>query len=448
MKRNIRKFFPILMSLILTLTFSGIPESELSAVAAGKANLASSSNTIQSYSVTKKSKVSKKKTIKTKKTTAKKTSSKSDSKTEVTQSPAVAAQPATSSAIATNSLAKAYSDYFTMGVATPYYILCDSKTSSIVLKQFNTITMENETKPDSLLDAAANCTHPDKYNTCPAIRTVDLENHLKFCQDNGIKLRFHTLVWYSQTPRWFFMKNYSTANNAKLVSKDIMEQRLENYIRQVMECTKKYPDVVYAWDVVNEAIEPYDNETNGYRTSYNYWYKIFGEEYVEKAFTYAKKYAYDKAGMFYNDYNEYDPNKVNYIYNMLKPLKEKGLVDGMGMQSHISMANPSIRDYEAAIKKYASLGLEINVTELDIANDSKSKSALKMLANRYKSIVGLLVKLKKEGSANITHVTIWGLRDCDSWLPSMHGNVTQYPLLFDDNGKPKLAYYYLLNLVK
>ena len=228
MKRNIHKVFLILMSLILTLTFSGIPESELSAAAAGKASLASSSNTKHSYSVTKKSKTAKKKNSKAKKnstkkkSTSKKTSSNTSSKSEAAQTPTTTAKPATSSAITANSLAKAYSDYFTMGVATPYYILCDSKTCSIVLKQFNTITMENETKPDALLDAAANCTHPDKYNTCPAIRTVDLENHLKFCQDNGIKLRFHTLVWYSQTPRWFFMKNYSTANNAKLVSKDIM----------------------------------------------------------------------------------------------------------------------------------------------------------------------------------------------------------------------------------
>lgn len=456
MKKRTNKFFPVLMSLLLTLTFSGIPESELTAAAAAKVNLASSSDSIQSYSVTKKSKNATKKTSKTKKSyakkkattkktsakkksTTKKTSAKSESKTKVTPTP---------TPVITTSLADAYSDYFTMGVATPYYILCDSKTSSIVLKQFKTITMENETKPEQILDSTANKAHPDKYNTCPAIKTVNLENYLKYCQENGLKLRFHTLVWYSQTPRWFFMENYSDAKNAKLVSKDIMEQRMENYIRQIMECTKKYPDVIYAWDVVNEAIDPADKETNGYRTTNNYWYQILGEEYVEKAFTYAKKYAYDNAGMFYNDFNEYNEKKLDAIYNMLKPLKEKGLVDGMGMQSHISMILPYIQDYEAAIKKYASLGLEINVTELDITNDSNTSRSLKMLADRYKDIVGLLLKMKKEGSANITHVTIWGLRDCDSWLPSQHDYITQYPLLFDDNGTPKLAYYSLLDLVK
>lgn len=343
--------------------------------------------------------------------------------------------------VQSGTLADAYSDYFTIGAATSDSVLNSSLTKSIVLSQFNTITMENEMKPISLLDYRTNAADPATHNTSPALNFTNLDKYLKFAQDNGLKVRFHTLVWHSQTPRWFFTENYSTAVNAPLVSKEIMLKRMESYIMQIMQYTKKYPDVIYAWDVVNEAIEG-----SGYRTIGSLWYQIIGEDFVEKAFEYARKYSYDKAGLFYNDYSTYDTTKRNTIYNMVKKLKDKGLIDGIGMQSHINMNYPSLSAYEDTIKKFAELGVQINITELDMHNNLNTEAALKQQAARYKALFEILVRLKKNGTANINSVTFWGVLDSASWL-TRQMNETSYPLLFDRNGLPKPAFDALIDLV-
>lgn len=339
------------------------------------------------------------------------------------------------------SLADAYSDYFTIGAATSDSVLNNPLTKSIVLSQFNTITMENEMKPNSLLDYRTNSTNPATYNTSPALNFTNLEKYLKFAQDNGLKVRFHTLVWHSQTPRWFFTENYTTTVNAPLVSKEIMLKRMESYIKQIMQYTKNYPDVIYAWDVVNEAIEG-----SGYRTNGSLWYQVIGEDFVEKAFEYARKYSYDKAGLFYNDYSTYDTTKRNTIYNMVKKLKDKGLIDGIGMQSHIDMNYPSLSAYEDTIKKFSELGVQINITELDMHNTLNTEAALKQQAARYKALFEILVRLKRNGTANITSVTFWGVLDSGSWLTNFKRE-TSYPLLFDKNGLPKPAFDALIDLV-
>ncbi|MHB8127477.1 MAG: endo-1,4-beta-xylanase [Mobilitalea sp.] len=344
------------------------------------------------------------------------------------------------------SIAKAYSDYFTIGAATSDRVLSNALTKAVVLHQFSTITMENEMKPNAMLDYVTNSSNPAKYNTSPALNLSKLDKYLKFAQDNGLKVRFHTLVWHSQTPSWFFKENYSMSSGAKLVSKEIMLQRMESYIKQIMEYTKNYPNVIYGWDVVNEAIETGHGKPNGYRSNDSLWYQVIGEEFVEKAFTYARKYSYDDAGLFYNDYSEYDLTKRTAIYNMLKKLKDKELIDGMGMQSHIDMGHPTLSNYEAALKAYGSLGLEINITELDMHNTNNTDSALATQATRYKALFEILLRLKKDGTANITNVTFWGVLDSSSWLTSFKGQ-TSYPLLFDKSGQPKPAYDALINLV-
>ena len=127
---------------------------------------------------------------------------------------------------------------------------------------------------------------------------------------------------------------------------------------------KEYPTVYfYAWDVVNEAVDP--NTSTGMRnpgsnnkTSGNsLWMQTVGEEFIVKAFEYARKYAPEDCKLFYNDYNEYEDRKSDFIINILKNLKAKGLVDGMGMQSHWTMEYPSLSMVENAVRKYDALGL-------------------------------------------------------------------------------------------
>ncbi|OYP07912.1 hypothetical protein CG709_09680 [Lachnotalea glycerini] len=161
------------------------------------------------------------------------------------------------------------------------------------------------------------------------------------------------------------------------------------------------------------------------------WMQTVGSDYIEKAFEYARKYTPKGCKLFYNDYNEYETTKSNYIYQILKDLKDKNLVDGMGMQSHWTMDYPSIDMFETAARKYASLGLELQLTELDISQPSNKDSDLQAQANRYKLLMNKVIDLKEEG-INITAVVLWGITDRTSWLGG-------YPLLFDEDYKAKPA---------
>ncbi|WP_077611040.1 endo-1,4-beta-xylanase [Clostridium sp. Marseille-P2415] len=345
------------------------------------------------------------------------------------------------------SLKDVFSPYFHMGAASTASELAPSPAKDLILKHYNLLTPGNELKPESVLDHDATIAYLKKNpddQTNPQVNLRAARTLLEFARDNHIPVRGHTLVWHSQTPDWFFKENYSTDPSAPWVSKEVMLKRLENYIKNLMGLLKEtYPTVeFYAWDVVNEAVDP--NTSTGMRnpgsnntTAGNSpWMQTIGPEYIEKAFEYARKYAPEGCKLFYNDYNEYEDKKSSFIYNILKDLKEKGLVDGMGMQSHWTMDYPSISMFETAARKYASLGLELQLTELDIKQPSNTESALAAQADRYKLLMNKAVNLKKEG-INITAVILWGVTDRTSWLGG-------YPLLFNGEYKAKPAYYSII----
>jgi endo-1,4-beta-xylanase len=203
------------------------------------------------------------------------------------------------------SLKEIYKDNFSMGVAVSNVELSPAR-KELIAEQFNSLTAGNELKPDSLLDYAT-CISDPKYNDNPAVKFDRAKPILDFAQKNGIKFRGHTLVWHSQTPRWFFAEGYSTDASAPLVSGELMLKRMENYIKQVLEYTQtNYPGLIYAWDVVNEAVNPGDNEENFLRTRDSLWYQVIGSGFIEKAFEYARKYADKDVKLFYNDYKRAD----------------------------------------------------------------------------------------------------------------------------------------------
>lgn len=336
------------------------------------------------------------------------------------------------------SLAKVYSEYFTVGVALAGFDFTDSKKTDLVISQFNSITCENEMKADCTLSLEATLAKGDEE--CPAINMERAEVALNFAKDNGLGMRGHTLVWYSQTPKWLFTVGYDTSEEAKLVTREVMLKRMENYIKQVMEYTNtNYPGIIYAWDVVNEAIEPGDGREDGLRVKNNYWYEVVGNDYIEMAFTYARKYAAPGQKLFYNDYNTYEKNKLFTTYKLAENLKEKGLIDGIGMQDHIKLDYPVLTDYEYALKKYGELGLEIQITELDIDAKEDTEEAQAKLAARYKKVMMTLQSLKEKELANITNVTIWGLTDDRTWLSKEDS--PSYPLLFTQEFKAKEAFF-------
>lgn len=346
------------------------------------------------------------------------------------------------------SLKDVFSGYFTVGGANSASELAPKPARDLFLKHYNTMTLGNELKPDSVLDYNATIAYMEANpgdQTNPQVSLRAAKTQLDFARDNNFAVRGHVLVWHAQTPDWFFRENYSQDESAPWASKEVMLKRLENYIKNVMELIEKeYPTVYfYAWDVVNEAVDP--NTSTGMRnpgsnnkTSGNsLWMQTVGEEFIVKAFEYARKYAPEDCKLFYNDYNEYEDRKSDFIINILKNLKAKGLVDGMGMQSHWTMEYPSLSMVENAVRKYDALGLEVQLTEIDINNSDTSASGLERQATRYQQFISKIADLKKEG-LNITGIVFWGVTDATSWLGGA-------PLLFNGDFKAKPAFYSIVN---
>ena len=329
-------------------------------------------------------------------------------------------------------LKEAFAEDFTVGVAINMGALNDSDRMKSVCDHFSSITMENEMKPESLMDWEASEKSSDGM---PEIKTKTLDQILSTAKENNIPLRGHTLVWHNQTPEWFFSKDYEPSKGP--AGKGEMRKRMEAYIKKVLTyCQENYPGVVYAWDVVNEAMA----DEGGYRTK-SRWYEIYGDEsYIEDAFTFARKYADPEVKLFYNDYNEYMPAKREMITATVKKLKEKGVLDGVGMQSHWDMDYPTTDLIDAALEKYGAIeGLEIQLTEIDMHNTDDSEEGLRAQADRYKQFFQTILQADRTGKANITNVTFWGVTDEDSWLTNFKGE-TSYPLLFQGEMEKKPCY--------
>lgn len=328
------------------------------------------------------------------------------------------------------------------GAAVNYSQLNNSSTLSAIKNQYNSITMENEMKPDAILgyaptllsvsDAKAKGYYiPSGYteSTVPTLNFNTMDAVLKICYNNGLKLRAHTLVWHAQTPDWFFRTNYSSSGS--YVSQSVMYARMEMYIKTLMNHVYlgSYGSVVYAWDVVNEYLHA---QTSG-------WSKIYGSnlgtqaEYVKRAF----QYAYDclsyfgltnSVSLFYNDYNEY--MIPDQIISLIKYINSGNkLCSGVGMQSHLSTSYPSVALYKTALQKFANAGLEMQITELDVGNTSDSSQA-----SYVYDLLSAILSVKKAGG-KITGITWWGLYDSVSWRSA------NKPLLFSGLNSPKASYY-------
>jgi len=338
------------------------------------------------------------------------------------------------------SLKSAFEQYFKIGAAISVFDLKVPSRIELLKEEFSSFTCENDMKPMFFIDKDENIAHPDKYNLAPCINTERAVPYLELAKANGIPMRGHTLVWHNQTPKWFFYKNYDA--EGELADKETMLTRLDNYIHSVLDFVQtSYPGIIYAWDVLNEAVDE-----GSFRQSL--WFKICGKDFIFQAFESARKYAAPGVSLFYNDYETALVWKRDFIIEeILKPLMEKGLVDGMGMQSHLLMDHPSFEEYKTALEMYGALGLEVQITEMDMHNADPSEESMHALAERYKGFFEIIVNAKKEGKANVTAVTFWNLLDETSWLSGFRKE-TSYPLLFCRENERKEAYYKVLEVVQ
>ena len=353
------------------------------------------------------------------------------------------------SSAASSSLLSTYGSLFgRSGNCVSLSQLQNSSTLAHIKSQYNSITLENEMKPDALLgyspslitrDSAKNLGYyvsgsfTESY--VPKINFDTVDKVLKICYENGIGVRAHTLVWHSQTPDWFFRVGYSTKYG--YVSQDQMNKRMEYYIKTVMNhvYTSKYGSCVYAWDVVNEYLHA---TTSG-------WEKIYGARTTRPAFVKrAFQYAYDcikyfgltnKVSLFYNDFNTY--MEVNDVITKINYINSDGKIcNGVGMQSHLSTSYPSVAYYTQAVQSFVNAGFEVQITELDATNKGDQD-----LANYLYSLMKNVISIKKAGG-KITGLTIWGLADDVTWIKG------QKPLLFSTIGNPKTAYWSVLQAYK
>ena len=332
-------------------------------------------------------------------------------------------------------LKDAYKDYFTIGVALNQRNVSDEAQIALVKKEFNSVTAENDWKPGEI--------HPQEgvWNFERADKIAD------FCRKNGIKMRGHCLCWHSQFADWMF-----TDAKGKPVTKEVFYERLRDHIQTIM---KRYKDVVYAWDVVNEAMADDGGgprwgfgrpgqEPSPYRQSRHF--QLCGDEFIAKAFQFAREADPDVL-LFYNDYSCVDEGKRERIYNMVKKMKDAGVpIDGIGMQGHYNIYFPSEEQLEKAIVRFKEIVKHINITELDLRMNNESGGQLMFSRGEAKPMPAYMSTLQTDQYARlfkvfrkhadvIDNVTFWNLGDKDSWL-----GVNNHPLPFDENYRPKACF--------
>lgn len=336
------------------------------------------------------------------------------------------------------------SKYFMLGVGINGSTLqnlttYDEEYMALVKKHFNSVTMSNLMKSCYILQQKGS---QESEDGMPVLDFTTIDDTLQWCMDNGVQMRGHTLVWHTQAPGWFFREGYQ--DDGKYVDKETMLARMESYIRQMLEHVQEnYPGVIYCWDVVNEAVDPDkgDKDTDFHCRKVfddgdNPWYETIGPEYVEYAFRYARQYADPEVKLFYNDFNTFDSIKRKYIYTLCEGLKEKGLIDGIGMQGYWGLDYPNITAITSTINWFARLDVEIQITELSVGVDEETEEQFEKQAKRYREIFVNLKGLDTAGggNANITSVTFFGLKD-----HYVEGDKTN-ARLFDKDNQPKPAY--------
>src|SRR6187397_1179091 len=363
------------------------------------------------------------------------------------------AQNVNGTAAAEKVLKDVYEDAFLIGAAVNPSITSgrDSVSQNIVMKHFNSITVENVMKA-SLINP-----QPGVYNFSPA------DDYVAFGEKNKMFIIGHTLVWHNQCPAWFFTNSAGKPN-----TKEEQIERLRSHIQAV---AGRYAGRVHAWDVVNEVI---DND-GSYRPTT--WVNAFGngDTLVKYAFMFAAQYAPD-AELYYNDFNAWRPAKRDGIVRMVKMLQKAGIrIDGVGMQGHWGLNYPKTKYIEDAIDAYAACGIKVMITELDVDVLPLTKegqivgqgmadkqfqleefktfldpypnalpdSMQTVLAKRYEELFSIFYNRREK----IARVTVWGIHDGMSWkngypIPGR----TNYPLLWDRQKQPKPALNAVLNV--
>jgi endo-1,4-beta-xylanase len=278
--------------------------------------------------------------------------------------------------------------YFGAAVGTSKF--SDSTYMSVLNREFNSLVAENEMKWDA--------TEPQRgvFNYSGGDRIVS------HARSRGMSVRGHTLLWHAQQPGWAQGLSGGDLRNAAM-----------NHVTQV---ATHFRGQIHSWDVVNEAFA--DGGSGGRRDSN---LQRTGNDWIEAAFR-AARAADPGAKLCYNDYNTDGVNpKSTGILNMVRDFKNRGVpIDCVGFQSHLGTSISG--DYQANLQRFADLGVDVQITELDVTQGANQ-------ANTYATVTRACLAVSR-----CNGVTVWGVRDCDSWRGADNA------LLFDCAGNKKAAF--------
>ena len=303
---------------------------------------------------------------------------------------------------------------YPIGVAMQAGRLSSANHDEVMQHTFNSITAEWEMKMNPIFSG------PNSFNWTGADQLVN------YAEDNGMQVHGHALVWHQTVPNW--LQNFSGDDAA-------FEEVIKDYINTVIN---RYKGRIVSWDVVNEVFE--DN-SGALRQSV--FQQRMGDDYVARLFQYARDADPDLL-LFYNDYGTiWDRQKREAMFAMIDDMQARGIpIDGVGLQVHITYNFPALSEIEATMAGIVQRGLKVHLSELDVRvnpegdisqlTDARSEAQ----KDRVKALVQAFNALPEE---NRFAITMWGLRDPESWLIDFWGN-PEWPLLFDAGFNPKPAY--------
>jgi endo-1,4-beta-xylanase len=304
---------------------------------------------------------------------------------------------------------------FIGAAASSRVLRTDSAYRETLAQEFNLLTPENELKFGPL------CPRLGAYDFGPA------EELVEFAQANDMRVRGHTLLWHLMNPDWLKEGNYNR------------NQALDLLRRHIFTIMGHFRGEIYAWDVVNEPVEP----NGGLRDSF--WMHTIGPDYIEYAFRWARE-ADPSTRLFINDYGVEGLNeKSNALYGLLKDLLKQGVpIDGVGLQMHVSLTGahsfatpPAVHELFDNLKRLGELGLELHITEMDVliqGSTGTQEEKLQKQAEVYEQILSTALR-----NPQLKAFSLWGFTDRYSWIPRFTGS-PDAPLLFDEYYQPKPAY--------